>query len=213
VGAIKSIALRWAKPLHKKLRDQKLDLFFQLTGEHPSGTLLDVGGGPGIAGEFLRLYASFAETTIVNLEPLQLEQEMQGRIHTLVANGLDLPFASGAFDWVFSNAVIEHVGGWERQKLFAQEVRRVAANGYFVATPNRYFPLEPHTLLPLYQFFPSGLQRRVVRFSPGYLKEYEQIDLLSAKQMRMLFPGATVKTMGFPIWGNSLVAYYSAAHQ
>ncbi len=213
MGAIKSIALRWAKPLHKKLRNQKLDVFFQLAGQQPQGTLLDIGGGTGIDREFLRLYGSFSEVAVVNLHPLQLDLPTGMRVRTLIGDGCALPFPRASFDWVFSNAVIEHVGGWERQKLFAQEVRRVAAKGYFVATPNRYFPLEPHTLLPLYQFLSTGLQRRVVRFSPGYLREYEQIDFLSAKQMRMLFPEATVKRMGFPVWGNSLVAYYAGGQR
>ena len=101
-------------------------------------------------------------------------------------------------------------GGWERQKLFAQEVRRVAASGYFVTTPNRFFPIEPHTLMPFYQFFPVSVQRRLVRFSPGYLTRYEEINLLSAKDLRCLFPEAEVKGIGVPLYPNTLVAAFKA---
>ncbi len=64
------------------------------------------------------------------------------------ADGRELPFADGAFDLGFSNAVVEHVaGGREGQRRFVHELCRVAQR-VFVTTPNRWFPLEVHTLLP-----------------------------------------------------------------
>lgn len=203
-GPLRRWALAVAKPIHVRLRSQKVKLFSQ----HLSGaglTLLDVGGSAGVDCEFLQLYSQFSETVIANLE--SSFQELDGfRVSKILADGRQLPFAAKSFDWVFSNAVIEHVGDWTDQEHFAQEIRRVACRGYFVTTPNRYFPLEPHTLLPCYQFLPIRLQRRVARYSPGYVREYEQINLLSAAQMRRLFPEAEVFSMGFPIVGNSLVA-------
>lgn len=204
--------LQSVKPIHTALRGQKLDLFFKLTGRDPSAqSLLDIGGGVGIAGEFLCLYRSFNDVTVVNIRPLNYDARSEIHLHAVVADGCALPFSSRTFDWVFSNAVIEHVGSWERQKLFANEVRRVARKGYFVTTPNRYFPIEPHTLLPFYQFLPSRLQRRVVQYSPGYVTEWEEIYLLSARQLRRLFPEAQVTMTGFPIIGNSLVAFHRAS--
>jgi len=63
-------------------------------------------------------------------------------------------------------------------------------------------------LLPFYQFFPVSWQKRMVRFSPGYLQQWEEIHLLSARQLHELFPEADVCRCGFPLWGNSLVAFY-----
>ena len=60
------------------------------------------------------------------------------------ANVLDLPFADGEFDLVFSNAVIEHVGGEQRQRRMLAEIDRVASGGWVVTTPNRWFPVEAH---------------------------------------------------------------------
>jgi hypothetical protein len=134
---------------------------------------------------------------------------MHGHMHGVAADGCALPFKPNAFDWVFSNAVIEHVGSWEKQKQFAQEVRRVARKGYFVATPNRNFPLEPHTLLPFYQFMTPRLQRVALKVSPGYLTEYEEINLLSAGQLGALFPEARILKTGIPGLPNVLVAFYS----
>ncbi len=199
--------LRYLQPVHRNLRRRKLALFFRMVGESSKGTLLDVGGGLGVAGEFEPLYLRFAEVTIVNLAPVSIPMALQGKVQTIMADGCALPFRDASYDWVFSNAVIEHVGGWARQQLFAREIRRVAKKGYFVATPNLYFPVEPHTYLPLYQFLPEGLQRRLVRFSPGYLRTYEEIHLLSERRLRSLFPNAEIERVGFRLWPNSLVAY------
>ena len=58
--------------------------------------------------------------------------------------GGKFPFADNEFDWVFSNAVIEHVGDDDAQLLFLNEMMRVAKNVFFT-TPNKYFPVESHT--------------------------------------------------------------------
>jgi ubiquinone/menaquinone biosynthesis C-methylase UbiE len=200
--------LQFVKPIHRKYRTQKIELFLRLIRQRgKGGRLLDVGGGPGIDGEFLELYAAFDEVVVVNLELAEFKAPAGVRVKSIVADGRELPLESGSFDWVFSNAVIEHVGGWEHQERFAQEIQRVAARGYFVTTPNKYFPIEPHAMLPFYQFLPVFLQKKVAPYSPGYLRAYEEINLLSAGQMKKLFPGATVLPVGFPVLGNSLVAY------
>jgi ubiquinone/menaquinone biosynthesis C-methylase UbiE len=187
-----------------------VDLFLRLVGDASTeDTLLDVGGGPGVDGEFLRLYACFHEVVVINLVTEHLEGPNHCCFRAIRGDARHLPFNSQSFDWVFSNAVIEHVGQWKDQVQFADEIRRVATKGYFVTTPNKLFPIEPHTLLPFYQFLPIWMQRKLAPHSPGYLKRYEEIELLSSKQIQKLFPEATVLSLGFPVLGNSLVAFHS----
>jgi ubiquinone/menaquinone biosynthesis C-methylase UbiE len=201
--------LQFVKPIHRKYRNQKIELFRDLVRERgQGGRLLDVGGGPGLDGEFLELYTAFDEVVVVNLEPREFKALAGVTLKTMTADARELPLESRSFDWVFSNAVIEHVGDWRQQERFAKEIQRVASRGYFLTTPNKFFPIEPHVMLPFYQFLPVSVQKRVVPHSPGYLRSYEEINLLSAGQMRKLFPGATVLPVGFPVIGNSLVAYH-----
>ena len=201
--------LGFAKPLHKRFRNQKIELFLSLIrADGGGGRLLDIGGGSGIDGEFLNLYKHFDEVAVVNLTPQPITAPTGVLLTTLVADGRNLPFDARSFDWVFSNAVIEHVGAWPQQQRFAREIRRVASRGYFVTTPNKFFPIEPHTMLPLYQFLPVPIQKKVAPFSPGYLREYEEINLISRTQMKALFPEARVLPIGFPVLGNSLIAYH-----
>jgi 2-polyprenyl-3-methyl-5-hydroxy-6-metoxy-1,4-benzoquinol methylase len=64
------------------------------------------------------------------------------------------PSAARSFDIVFSNSVIEHVGDAESQQQFAHEIARVG-RAYWVQTPNRRFPVEPHLLTPFLHFLPT----------------------------------------------------------
>ena len=98
-----------------------------------------------------------------------------------------LPFPDGAFDVVFSNAVIEHVGDRERQRLLVSEALRVGRR-VFVTTPNRRFPIEVHTRLPLVHWLPDRACALActTRSGKGFAKD---LDLLSARGLESLFPG------------------------
>ena len=97
-----------------------------------------------------------------------------------------LPFADGAFDVVFSNAVIEHVGGRARQRQLVSEALRVGRR-VFITTPNRRFPIEVHTRLPLVHWLPDVVSHRVYRAAR---KEFAtDVHLLTRRTFASLFPG------------------------
>jgi len=207
-GSIRTWVVRAGRPVHKRLRREKLKAFFELMATRERNTLLDVGGGSGIDSEFAPLYLAFREVTVVNLDPSPDPCPLP-HVWQIVAGGCCLPFADKSFDWVFSNAVLEHVREVESQRCFAAEISRVARCGYSVTTHNKLFPIEPHTLLPFYQFLPEPWQRKVVRISPYYMHEYEETHLLRARELQELFPGARIVSTGFPLVGTSLVAMRS----
>jgi SAM-dependent methyltransferase len=136
------------------------------------------------------------EFTIMNIVPADDDDE---RFHYLVGDARDLSrFDEGQFDIVFSNSVIEHVGGWEDQQRMAREVRRVGRR-YFVQTPNRYFPIEPHFLFPGFQFLPEAVKVfLLMRFRLGWFPRAKtreealgyarEIRLLTRREVQQLFP-------------------------
>lgn len=105
----------------------------------------------------------------------------------------------GLFDLAFSNSVIEHVGGHDARLRFADAVR-AAAERYWVQTPNRYFPIEPHAVWPGFQFLPVTARRYVAERWPlsplgtegDLTDEILGIDLLSATMLRHYFPEAAI---------------------
>ena len=89
-------------------------------------------------------------------------RESYPRARYVQGDALALPFEDGEFDVAFSNAVIEHVGGPEEQRRFVDEALRVARRA-FVTTPNRWFPVEVHTRLPLVHWLPDAARASRVR--------------------------------------------------
>jgi ubiquinone/menaquinone biosynthesis C-methylase UbiE len=207
VSGIKAIIRRSVQPIHQHFRSGKTEQFLALLSAKQPGRLLDVGGGTGMNGEFVRLYQRFDSVTIANVNPPARDTEASYNLRIVNADGRFLPFADKSFDWVFSNAVIEHVGNWEDQRQFAAEIRRVASRGYFITTPNLYFPIEPHALLPLYQFYPERLKPFALRVSPGYMKEVEHIELLTKKKLQVLFPEGQVQHVNL---ASALIAFHVA---
>ena len=200
----------WLGKLHKRFRDEKVRLFFEELSPDPNGTMLDLGGGHGVTGEFAGLHRHFRETIVMNVTAAHLFEGIDGRpiAQRLVqGDATEIPLADESVDYVFSNAVLEHVGDREKQLRFAREVVRVARKGYFVATPNRTFPLDPHTLLPAYHYAPERLQRRLIKFSLGEMKEYEDLRLVSAGELREMFPRAEVRPLGLRPLRNNLVVF------
>jgi hypothetical protein len=65
-----------------------------------------------------------------------------------IAANTRLPFANRSFAVATANAVLEHVGSPENQVLFVNELCRVARR-VFISVPNRFFPIEHHTALPI----------------------------------------------------------------
>ncbi|GHV08429.1 hypothetical protein AGMMS50229_16850 [Campylobacterota bacterium] len=100
------------------------------------------------------------------------------------ASALDMPFADQSFDLVFSNAVIEHVGNSDHQRRFLSECFRVAKRFVFITTPNRYHPIEFHTVLPLIHWLPKRAHRAVLkRLKMEFFAKEENLNLLSKGEL------------------------------
>ena len=162
-------------------------------------TILDVGGkinfweNRGIAGN-----TNF-EITLINIEK---EKSLYSNIRTKKGDATDLSqFDDKSFDIVHSNSVIEHLYNFNNQSKMASEIIRVGKK-HIVQTPNKYFFLEPHYLLPFFHFIPDKLKyliltktklSRLKKWDKNFAKQYvREIRLLSEKEMKLLFPNSKI---------------------
>jgi ubiquinone/menaquinone biosynthesis C-methylase UbiE len=174
----------------RRWRERRYRLFLELCRVGPDEPILDVGAGSGGA---LERFNTTNPIVALDLNPLASEWLAAPNVKVQIGDGTKLQFRDGEFGAVFSSSVIEHVPK-ELWPDFAAEIRRVGKR-YFVQTPNRYFPIEPHYQFPFFQFLPRRAQRALNnRFSLGWQQkgEWEEINLLTARDLRQLFPEAEI---------------------
>jgi len=114
------------------------------------------------------LRAPFRPATIhiVNLQAPPSEVPAWMRVDQGDACALSDAIASGKYDLVFSNSVLEHVGGHAQRARFADNVHALSTR-HWVQTPYRYFPVEPHWLSQGFQFLPLSARAEWARSLTG----------------------------------------------
>lgn len=187
--------------LATRMRRARFALFLSLL-ERLDGhvEILDIGG----TQEFWTLMTGGdpgdVRVTLLNIEHQPVSSS---KFVSAVGDARAMPqFADNSFDVVFSNSVIEHVGDYRDQQRMANEVMRVGKR-FFVQTPNKRFPLEPHFLVPFFQYMPGEMRAQLLhRFDIGWYKripslerardEVNSIQLLTRGRFSALFPGASI---------------------
>ncbi len=190
--------MRLVDAVSLRSRRRKLRLFLEELRPTAQTTVLDVGvdevgfgadggqSGCGTHNFFEELYQWPERITALGLHDGGGFRDTYPRICYVQGDACALPFGDGAFDVVFSNAVIEHVGGAERQRAFVTEALRVGRR-VFLTTPNRWFPVELHTRLPLVHWLPEPMAHRAYDLTRRpWAKDNH---LLGPSDLRALFPG------------------------
>lgn len=101
-----------------------------------------------------------------------------------------LPFGNREFDVACANAVLEHVGGPRQRQSFVEELCRIARS-VFVTVPNRWFPVEQHTGIPLLHWSPSLFRRSVRSSRLGHWADPANMDLLGKAALRRAWPAVS----------------------
>lgn len=188
--------------LGSQMRRKRFALFRALIATVPRPiNILDVGGEI----QFWRNmhFAQEPDVTFTLINRAEKTRESFPQFTSVEGDARHMPqYADKSFDIVFSNSVIEHVGTLADQTQMAQEIQRIGQR-YFIQTPNRYFPIEPHFLFPLFQFLPLSMRVFLVSHfalgahskrldTAGALQRVSEIRLLSLRELRTMFPGAKV---------------------
>jgi SAM-dependent methyltransferase len=166
---------RLASPLAARARARRHAGFFALTGLTSEMRVVDIGCGA------LGLRAFEPELDITGVDVVARPHYPGPFVQADATRRL--PFDDDAFDLAYTSSVIEHIQP-SRRTAFAAEVRRVA-RGWYVQTPARSFPIEPHALLPFAHWLPPTLRRPYWRL--GAAGAWEDIHLLRRAELAALF--------------------------
>lgn len=187
--------MRLVDSISLRSRQRKLQLLLDELRPTAETSVLDVGAdergfgegdGCGTLNFFEEQYPWPERITALGLHDGAGFRARYPHIPYVRGDACALPFADGEFDIVFSNAVIEHVGGREQQRKLIFEAIRVGRR-VFITTPNRRFPMEVHTRLPLVHWLPDSMSHRVYRAAgKGFATN---VNLLSRRSFESLFPG------------------------
>lgn len=186
------------------LRNHRLNLFKSLLASVETPIkILDVGGTLDFWKNSGLINADRdIQLTVLNMSEVDVGEQIRD-IKTVVGDARQMPeFADGEFDVIFSNSVIEHVGDYRDQDMMAKEIARIGKR-YFIQTPNLYFPIEPHFVFPLFQFFPRELKFwMITHFNLGWYERVtdekaawelvNEVRLLTKTEFMSVFPNANI---------------------
>ena len=184
--------LSLARHLSALARRRVYDYFIEVMHPGPEDIILDVGVTDDIGREsnmLEQMYPYRKNLTCAGLtDGSAIERAYPGITHVRIKAGQPLPFKSDAFSIVYCNAVLEHVGDTDSQRRFLAELCRMAARR-FVVVPNRWFPVEHHTGLPLLHYLPKRVFRSLLRGTRYDVWSYEEnSNCVSKHELKQLWP-------------------------
>lgn len=196
-------------PVARFFRSRRLRRFAQSFKLDQQTRVLDLGG----AEYYWPWLKVRPRVTVANFEERDLKKL---DLDWVRADGRKLPFQDGTFDVVYCNSVLEHLPDEVSRSAMAREVARVG-RGYSVQTPNRWFPVDAHTLTPVFHFLPKRWQSRLARNFTlwGWLQRpkpdeargfVENIHLLTTRDLQRLFPDAVIERERFLGLTKSVIA-------
>lgn len=212
-----------ATSANQKFREKRFRFFLSQLNKISAGQpirILDIGGT-----ELFWERMNFTNYPNVHVTLLNLEKEPTklSNFTSIKGDACNLDsIKDKEFDIVFSNSVIEHLFNFENQQKMANEVIRTGKY-FYIQTPNRYFPIEPHWMFPFFQFLPFGIRVLLTQhFNLGNynkipdrrtaIQQVNEVKLLTKKQMKRLFPGGKLYLEKFLGLNKSITLYHFPEH-
>lgn len=189
-----------------RARQRMFERFMDFARPGPASRVLDLGVTPDTtlveSNHFEQVYPHPEQLTAASIEPVEPLRARFPKVRFVQIGAGRLPFDDGEFDACFCSAVIEHVGDRAAQAQFLSEIARVS-RAFCVTTPNRWFPVDFHTILPLLHWLPQrGHQAALRALGKPFWARTENLNLLSAGALRTILPaGAACRIEGVRLFG------------
>ena len=183
-----SFFYRLIKKIILDAREKFFGHFKNLTEYDDNKSLLDIGTTPSLDSEqnvILEKTKNNKNITCLSDQDCSiLEKKYPNIKNFIVGDGTNTNFKDKSFDIVHSNATIEHVGSYNDQISFIKEASRISKNHVFIQTPNRFYPIDFHTNLPLIHWLPKKIHRKILKFiGLNFYSMEENLNLLSESNL------------------------------
>lgn len=186
----------YLRPYQIRARQMRSQWFRSALGIKPNMRVIDLGGTPAI-WNFVDVPLDITILNLVHAPTAQSEAEAirHHKFSFITGDACNTDLPSNGFDVVFCNSVIEHVGNKDRRSALAANVRRLARK-HWVQTPAKYFPIEAHTGMPFWWYYPESLRQSFIRRwqeqLPLWTEMVEGTTLVELVELQQLFPEAAI---------------------
>ena len=148
-------------------RQKFFERFIKLTNYNINNSILDIGTTPSVDDEqniFLENTKNNLNITCLSNQDCSVLKNKYPNVKDfIIGDGKKTKFLDNSFDIVHSNATIEHVGSYINQLKFIEESVRISKKFVFIQTPNRYYPIDFHTTIPLIHWMPKKIHRKILK--------------------------------------------------
>lgn len=176
-------------------RNRKWNIFLQKINPLRSDKILDVGFTDveySSNDNYLeKNYPHQNNITALGVDDFVNFEKKYPQVRVLKYDGNKFPLSDNEFEICWSNATIEHVGGREKQVMFLKEIVRVS-NKAFITTPNRNFPIEVHTRLPLAHLLPKKIFDKILNMLGIKWATGDYMNLLTLRDVKGLLRDAGI---------------------
>lgn len=188
-------------------RREMMDIFLHTFPAEQTQNVLDVGVTADqelqSTNYFEKFHPAPSSITALSDQDASWLEDVYDGLTFQQGDARELPFPDKSFDVVFSSAVLEHVGNTEQQTQMIKEAVRVARKGVFITTPNRWHPVDFHTMVPLLHWLPKKWHRWCLKKIGLEFFSYEKhLNLLSARDIKKIctslgLKNVEIKTISF----------------
>jgi 2-polyprenyl-3-methyl-5-hydroxy-6-metoxy-1,4-benzoquinol methylase len=182
------------KIFEKILNDARNNFFYILkknTKYNKNKSIIDIGTTPSV-NQYQNIILSKIRnnknvTCFSNLDCKILYKKYPNIKKIIIGDGRKNNLPDNSFDIVHSNATIEHVGSYQNQLKFIKECIRISKKNIFIQTPNRFYPVDFHTILPFFHWLPKNIHRKILKIiGLDFYSQEKNLNLLSEKDLMSL---------------------------
>lgn len=177
------------------VRSEQYLLFEKYVSFNKGTKILDVGATPNEelvdSNFFEKKYPFPKNLTVASIEDCSKLNDIYPniKIEKINPNSL-LPYKNKQFDVVVSWATLEHVGGYEKQQDYINELLRVGEK-VFITTPSRSALYEPHTGFLFLHWLPLNFFRKICLLTNkgfwGQEKNLNPLNISDLEKMNLKF--------------------------